>query len=231
MTRPRALSEARGVRVWPQSLLVEGAIRGGVDDKRVLDAIESVPRSVFVPPDLAAEAELDIAVPIGFGQTTTQPSLVALMVAALAVEPTSVVLEVGTGTGYQAAVLSKLARMVYSVERIPELAATARSNLHSEGIDNVVVVAADGTLGLPEHAPYDRIVVAAAFPTVPPPLVAQLAEGGRLVQPLGPGGREAVAMFDKSGGSLEHRKVLTAAAFVRLIGAHGFSSDGSSPAR
>lgn len=209
----------------PSSLLVEAARRGGVRDEGVLDALGRVPRSHFVPRELLAESDLDIAIPIGYGQTTTQPSLVALMVEALEVRPTHTVLEVGTGTGYQAAVLSPLASRVYTVERVADLVLQARRNLEGEGIANVVVVAGDGTLGLAEHAPYDRIIVAAAFPAVPPPLVDQLAEGGRLVQPVGPGGRETVAAYEKIAGSLQRRQVLTRAAFVPLVGAYGFSPE------
>jgi protein-L-isoaspartate(D-aspartate) O-methyltransferase len=188
----------------------------------VLAAIESVPRERFLG-GLATEAELDCALPTGFGQTTTQPSLVALMVESLEVGPSDVVLEVGTGTGYQAAVLSRLARVVYTIERVRELAEEARRNLAGDGVTNVHVETGDGTLGLPDRAPFDRIIVAAAFPEVPKPLVDQLSAGGRLVQPVGPGGAEQVVVFEKRDERLEEVFALTPAAFVRLIGEHGFS--------
>ena len=144
------------------------------------------------------------------------------MVEALAIDPHDHVLEVGTGSGYQAAVLSRLAARVYSVERVPELAALAQANLEAEGISNVIAVTGDGTLGLSAHAPYDRITVTAAFPEVPPPLVDQLRPGGRLVQPIGIGGQEEVVVFEKHDGVFSRRATLTGAAFVRLVGAHGF---------
>ena len=153
---------------------------------------------------------------------TTQPSLVAQMVEALALEPTEAVLEIGTGYGWQTALLARLAARVWSVERFADLAETARAALGRAGIENAEVVVGDGSRGLPEHAPYDAVLVAAAFPSVPPPLAEQLAESGRLVQPLGPGGMEEVILFEQREGRLERRAQLTGASFVRLYGEHGF---------
>jgi protein-L-isoaspartate(D-aspartate) O-methyltransferase len=139
------------------------------------------------------------------------------MVEALELSGDESVLEIGTGLGYQAAILGQLAPTVYSIERLPDLAARARDNLKAAGIDNVVVVVGDGSLGLASHAPYQAIVVAAAFPTVPPALVEQLADNGRLVQPMGRGGDEIVEKFRKRGGTLVPLGDLVRACFVPLI--------------
>src|SRR5688500_13775701 len=165
--------------------LVAAAWRAGVRDRRVLEALAAVPRGAYVPDGAEVAAGADRPIPIAGGQVTTQPSLVAAMVEALGLHGDERVLEVGAGLGYQAAVLARLAHDVWSVERRPELAAAARDNLAGQGMENAAVVLGDGTEGLPEHAPYDAIVVAAAHPHVPPPLVHQLALGGRLVQPIG----------------------------------------------
>jgi protein-L-isoaspartate(D-aspartate) O-methyltransferase len=157
--------------------------RRGVHDRRVLAALRTVPRELFVPEESRANAYADAALPIGFGQTISQPYIVALICAALELRGDELVLDVGTGSGYQAAVLSRLAREVVSIERVPELAAVARSNLEAAGA-SVEVIVADGALGLPDRAPFDGIAVAASAADVPPPLYAQLAEGGRLVLPV-----------------------------------------------
>jgi protein-L-isoaspartate(D-aspartate) O-methyltransferase len=200
--------------------LVAAARAAGVTDERVLDAIAAVPRADFVPPELASRGYDDTPLPIPHEQVTTQPSLVAQMVAALDLQPGDRVLEIGAGYGWQTALLSRLAGRVWSVERWDDLAATARR--HLARFDNVTVVVGDGSRGLPEHAPYDAIVVAAAFPEVPPPLAEQLADGGRLVQPIGPGGADDVVLFAKRDGVLERTRTLTGAYFVRLYGEHGF---------
>jgi protein-L-isoaspartate(D-aspartate) O-methyltransferase len=200
--------------------LVAAARDAGVRDARVLAAIASVPRAEFVPAGNADLADVDTPIPIPHGQVTTQPSLVARMVAALALEGDERVLEIGTGYGWQTALLAELAREVFSVERFPELAAAARAAL--AGRDNVHVVVGDGSRGLPEYAPFDAILVAAAYPLVPDPLSEQLAEGGRLVQPLGPGGAEDVVLFEKRDGDLRRVRSVTGAHFVRLYGRHAF---------
>lgn len=193
----------------------------GIRDRRVLAAFRAVPRAWFVPPEAAGQAYLDVPVRIPHGQVTTQPSLIAAMVAALGLTGGERVLEVGTGLGFQTAILARLARRVVSVERFADLAAQARANLAAAGVDGVTVVVGDGTLGVPEHAPYQAIVVAAASPRVPGPLVAQLADGGRLVHPVGPGGREEVTVFSKRAGRLVADTRLVPARFVPLVGAHG----------
>jgi protein-L-isoaspartate(D-aspartate) O-methyltransferase len=201
--------------------LVAAAREAGVQDERVLAAIASVPRAEFVPAERAELADIDTPIPIPDGQVTTQPSLVARMVEALALGGGERVLEIGTGYGWQTALLAELAREVFSVERFADLAESARTAL--AGRENVHVVVGDGSEGLPEHAPFDAILVAAAYPLVPDPLAEQLAEGGRLVQPLGPGGAEDVVLFEKREGDLRRVRSITGAHFVRLYGRHGFS--------
>jgi protein-L-isoaspartate(D-aspartate) O-methyltransferase len=194
----------------------------GVRDPRLLDAFREVWRASFVPPELVEQAYLDRPLPIPHGQVTTQPSLSAKMIEALELTGSERVLEVGTGYGFQTALLAHLSRSVWSIERWPDVAETARKNLARHGARNVGVVAGDGTKGLPEHAPYDAILVSAAFPSVPPPLAEQLATGGRLVQPIGSGGQEEVVLFEKRPAGLARRRTVTGAHFVRLYGAHGF---------
>jgi protein-L-isoaspartate(D-aspartate) O-methyltransferase len=191
-----------------------------VRDERVLEAIAAVPRAEFVPSEGVDLAELDTPIPIPHEQVTTQPSLVARMVEALALDADVRVLEVGTGYGWQTALLARLAGHVFSVERFADLAETARR--HLAGYENVTVVVRDGSAGLPAHAPFDAILVSAAFPRVPEPLEEQLAEGGRLVQPLGPGGAEDVVLFEKRDGELRRIRSVSGAHFVRLHGRHGF---------
>jgi protein-L-isoaspartate(D-aspartate) O-methyltransferase len=196
----------------------------GVRDRRVLAAFWTVPRAGFVPPAAVGQAYLDTPIRIPHGQVTTQPSLIATMVAALELRGSERVLEVGTGLGFQTAILALLAHQVVSIERFADLAAQARANLAAAGVGRVTVVVGDGTLGVPEHAPYQAIVVAAAAPRVPPSLVEQLAPGGRLVHPVGPGGHEQVTAFHKEAGRLIADTQLIPARFVPLIGAHGTPS-------
>jgi protein-L-isoaspartate(D-aspartate) O-methyltransferase len=199
----------------------------GVRDDRLLEALRGVPRADFVPPELSDRAYFDEPLRIPHGQVTTQPSLVAKMIEALRLEPSDRILEVGTGYGFQTALLSRLARHVYSIERFGVLADTAREHLRRVGASNIDVVVGDGSLGLPEHAPFDAILVSAAYPAVPKPLADQLAERGRLVQPIGPGGAEDVSLYEKLDGKLVHRGFVIAAHFVRLYGRHGFAEDRS----
>jgi protein-L-isoaspartate(D-aspartate) O-methyltransferase len=203
--------------------LVAAAREAGVSDERVLDAVGAVPRAGFVPPELAALADADQPLPIPHGQVTTQPSLVARMVEALALTGSERVLEVGTGYGWQTALLARLAVEVCSVERWDDLAWTAQTHLARHSATSVEVLVGDGSEGLPAHAPYDGILVAAAFPEVPAPLVAQLTEGGRLVQPIGYGGNEDVVLFRKRDGELVRVGRVIGAHFVRLVGRHGFA--------
>jgi protein-L-isoaspartate(D-aspartate) O-methyltransferase len=208
----------------PHEDLVRVLRAKGIRDRRVLAAFRAVPRTRFVPPAAAGQAYLDEPIRIPHGQVTTQPSLIARMVAALALTGTERVLEVGTGLGFQTAILARLADEVISVERFPALAEQARANLAAAGLGHVTVIVGDGTLGIPEHAPYQAIVVSAASPRVPAPLVEQLARWGRLVHPVGPGGREQVTAFHKEAGQLMADVRLTPAYFVPLVGAHGIPS-------
>ena len=199
------------------------AIRGeGIRDPRLLAAIREVPRADFVPPALAHRAYLDTPLPIGHEQVTTQPSLVARMVDALELTGRERVLEIGTGFGWQTALLARLAARVSSVEWWADLAEEARARLRRLGTENIEIVVGDGTEGLADRAPHDAIIVSATFTSVPTPLAEQLADGGRLVQPLGPGGAEEVFLFRKVGSALERERMLTRAHFVPLRGRHGF---------
>ncbi|HEY7574276.1 MAG TPA: protein-L-isoaspartate(D-aspartate) O-methyltransferase [Thermoanaerobaculia bacterium] len=167
----------------------------GVDDPRVLQAMREVPRHLFVPEPLRAKAYGDHSLPIGFGQTISQPYVVGLMTQRLAIEPEHKVLEIGSGSGYQTAILARLARTVYSLERIDELARRAAGALRGLGFRNASVKAFDGTYGYPAAAPYDRILITAGTDEVPEPLLAQLAIGGRLVAPIGPEDRQRVRVI------------------------------------
>ena len=196
----------------------------GIRDRRVLAAFRAFPRAGFVPLEAAGQAYVDAPIRIPHRQVTTQPSLIAAMVAALGLTGSERVLEVGTGLGFQTAILAQLAREEVSVERFADLAARARSNLAAAGLGHVTVVLGDGTLGVPDHAPYQAIVVAAASPHVPGPLIEQLAPGGRLVHPVGPGGHEQVTAFHKKADRLVADARLIPARFVPLVGAHGTPS-------
>jgi protein-L-isoaspartate(D-aspartate) O-methyltransferase len=204
--------------------LVDAARQAGVEDERVLEAMAKVRRGAFVPGDLIDDAYTDRPLPIPHGQVTTQPSLVAAMVEALELEGHERVLEVGTGYGWQTALLARLAGFVWTVERLPALAEAAARALVRQDVENVRIVVGDGTGGLPAQAPYDAIIVSAAHPRVPDPLVEQLVPGGRLLQPIGEGGAEEVVLFQKSGtGRLERQSSVISAHFVPLYGRHGFA--------
>ena len=203
-------------------LMVESQIRRrGVTDERVLHAMTSVPRHEFVPPLWTNRAYADEPLPIGHGQTISQPYIVAAMVAALALTGSENVLEIGTGCGYQAAVVSLLAGKVHSVEILPELAHPAAERLQRLGDCNVHVHCGDGTLGWPEFSPYDAILIAAAAPAVPEPLVEQLAEGGRLIAPVGGEDKQELQLMTKREGQLIVRQV-GPCRFVPLMGRHGW---------
>jgi protein-L-isoaspartate(D-aspartate) O-methyltransferase len=201
-----------------EGTLVAAARRAGVIDERVLAALAAVPRERFVPPEAERDASLDRPIPIGSGQTTSQPSLIASMLAALGLTGTERVLEIGTGFGYQTALLAHLAAKVYSIERLAPLAIRAREHLAVCGLENVEVVVGDGTRGLPEAAPFDAIVIAAAAAAVPTGLADQLVVGGRLVAPIGPSLGQQVVVYTARDGRLADPHRLSAVRFVPLIG-------------
>jgi protein-L-isoaspartate(D-aspartate) O-methyltransferase len=191
--------------------------RRGISDQAVLRAMDEVPREHFVSTELVDSAYADQALPIACGQTISQPYVVAYMTEQLEVEPQHHVLEVGTGSGYQAAVLSRLARDVVSVERYRTLADTARERLKTLGFTNVTIIAGDGFAGVPAQAPFDRIIVTAAAEEVPEALVAQLAEGGKMMLPLGPrDGTQHLVKLTKTVQGLS-RQNLIAVRFVPLL--------------
>ena len=216
MTAEHAQTERRHAMVEEQ---IEAR---GVHDADVLSALRTVPRHLFVPPALVDHAYSDGALAIGYGQTISQPYIVALMTALAQVNVRSSVLEVGTGSGYQTAVLAELAGEVFSIERRRELRENADLVLARLGYHNVTTVLGDGSLGLPERAPFDRIVVTAAAPQAPPPLLEQLAVGGRLVVPVGPaGGDQVLKVVSKTAEGLREVESIPCR-FVPLVGASGF---------
>jgi protein-L-isoaspartate(D-aspartate) O-methyltransferase len=202
--------------------MIEFLRHGGITDERLLAAMAEVPRHLFVPESYRNQAySEDVSINIGEGQTISQPRVMALMTEAARVQPDDKVLEIGTGSGYQAAVLAKLARFVFTVERIPSLARAAKRRLDGLGIENVSVKVMDGTLGWSAQAPYDVILVTAAAPEVPQPLLAQLADGGRLVIPIGSLDSQVLWTAERRGDRFR-RSQLQGACFVPLIGRHGW---------
>ncbi|HXM22937.1 MAG TPA: protein-L-isoaspartate(D-aspartate) O-methyltransferase [Terriglobales bacterium] len=204
--------------------MVESQLRArGIRDGRVLTAMLHVPRHEFVSADYRDQVYEDHPIPIGEGQTLSQPYIVAIMLEVLALDPSNVVLEVGTGSGYQTALLSELARQVYSVERHASLARAAEATLARLGYTNVKVLLGDGSHGLPEHAPFDAIVVSAAAPRIPPPLFEQLREGGRIAIPVGPAHGQELQLVRKQAGQPVVTN-LEGCRFVPLIGSEGYHS-------
>ncbi len=188
-----------------------------VRDPRVLAAMKSVPRHEFIPPELRKEAYEDRPLPIGHGQTISQPYIVAFMTEQLNPRPTDRVLEIGTGSGYQAAVLARLVDQVFTIEIVEPLAKKAEADLARLGFKNVKVKAGDGYAGWPEHAPFDAIIVTCAPDHVPEALVRQLREGGRLIIPVGESGAQELYLLEKRGGKVEQRAVLPVR-FVPMTG-------------
>ena len=203
--------------------LVENYVkRAGVTDERVIQAFLKVPRHEFVFPEYLSEAYIDTALPIGEGQTISQPSLVALMTQELKLKGPEKVLEIGTGSGYQAAILSQLAKEVYTVERIESLARQSRDSLNHLGYENVRVFVANGTVGLPKHAPFDAIIVTAGAKYIPKALIDQLQEQGRIVIPVGEDAwSQELKVGVKRKGKLELEDI-ELVRFVPLIGKHGW---------
>jgi protein-L-isoaspartate(D-aspartate) O-methyltransferase len=205
-------------------MVADQLVRRGIKDPRVLVAMGTVPRHLFVAPGLADEAYGDRPLPIGFGQTISQPYMVARATELADPREGDRVLEVGAGCGYQAAVLARLAAQVYAVEIVPGLAAEARATLSALDVYNVVVEAFDGGGGWPEHAPFDVIVVSAGAPRVPPLLVDQLADGGRLVVPVGPREEQILAVVRRVGDRYETRED-TRCRYVDLLGRYGVGGE------
>lgn len=209
--------------------MVEQQMRArGIRDERVLQAVLSVPRHMFVAPDLRHAAYSDAPLPIPHQQTISQPYIVALMTELLELMGDECVLEVGTGSGYQAAVLAQIARKVYTLERIHDLAVESRKTLSDLGFGNVEVIEVDGTRGLPEHAPYEAIIVTAAAPHVPEPLKEQLSDGGRLVVPVGGRMGQMLERWRRKGDDFSCERIAPVA-FVPLVGDHGWEAGNSSP--
>jgi protein-L-isoaspartate(D-aspartate) O-methyltransferase len=196
--------------------------RRGIDDDRVLDAMGEVPREQFLPEEVRASAYNDSALPIGHEQTISQPWVVAAICQAMRLLGNEQVLEIGTGSGYSAAVLARLAAHVTTIERVPELAESAGRNLDRLGVENVDVVVGDGSRGYPEGAPYDAIAVHAATPEAPHSLLAELATGGRLFVPIATGSSDLLTAFEREDGGLR-QETIGPCRFVPLIGAEGFN--------
>ncbi|MDD1687665.1 protein-L-isoaspartate(D-aspartate) O-methyltransferase [Methanoregula sp.] len=211
-------------RAYERSRMVELQIRSrGISNPRILAAMRDIPRHLFIPPPYNTSAYEDAPLPIGNGQTISQPYIVALMTELLDPRPGDRVLEIGAGSGYQAAILSMLVQHVTTIERIPAVADLARANLAELGFNNVSVIVGDGTQGYPEDAPYDGIMITAATPEIPQPLIDQLADGGRLVAPVG--GREIQELITlaRKGDSME-RSSHGGVRFVPLIGEFGWGN-------
>ena len=205
-----------------RKLMVEAQLQAkGIRDERVLRAVGRVPRHKFVEEALAGRAYGDYPLPIGEGQTISQPYMVALMSEKLNLSGKERVLEIGTGSGYQTAILAELAAEVYSIERIPSLSSRAEGLLEELGYDNIQLTVGDGSLGWPDAAPFDGIIVTAGAPDMPPPLVQQLAEGGALVIPVGSESSQELQILRKRGGKLI-KTSSCACVFVKLQGACGW---------
>ena len=203
--------------------LVAAVRARGITDAAVLAAVGAVPRHLFVPAALGPRAYEDTALPIGNGQTMSQPSMQARCLSALRLRPDDRVLEVGTGSGYQTALLARLVAQVFSIERVARLREAALAALNAAGVANVSLLLGDGTLGWRDYAPYDAIVVAAASPEVPQPLFEQLAPGGRILLPLGEKGNQVLTLLTATDGGAR-RQTLADARFVPLLGTFGFDA-------
>jgi protein-L-isoaspartate(D-aspartate) O-methyltransferase len=208
-----------------RSRLVEVLRSNGIEDLAVLRAFGEVPRHLFVPEALRRRAYEDVALPIGHGQTISQPTTQAKYLQSLRLSGTERVLEVGTGSGYQAALLTKVASQVVSIERISVLAGVARKALANSGFSSVTVLEGDGSLGWTPLAPYDAILVAAASPEVPEPLLRQLEDGGRMVAPVARGATQALRLFVRNGDDFAENE-LGEVQFVPLVGKYGYADSG-----
>ncbi|MBI4972431.1 MAG: protein-L-isoaspartate(D-aspartate) O-methyltransferase [Candidatus Omnitrophica bacterium] len=203
-------------------MVEEQLIPRGIKNQRVLEAFRKVERHNFIPADLWESAYADFPVPIGWGQTISQPYIVALMTECLDLMGEEKVLEIGTGSGYQAAILAELAKEVYSVERIASLAKSAELTFKELGYSNIKIKVDDGSLGWPEQAPFERIIVTAATPIVPLPLVEQLKEKGKLILPLGETFSQVLTIIEKKQGKISSTSVC-GCVFVPLVGKYGYN--------
>ncbi|MBP8990209.1 MAG: protein-L-isoaspartate(D-aspartate) O-methyltransferase [Clostridia bacterium] len=194
-----------------------------MDRKELYEAFRKLDRSFFLDDSCKGLASYDGPLPIGYGQTISQPSLVVEMTALLDPEPTSRVLEIGTGSGYQTALLAPFCKAVYTIERIPELAAKAKERLEALGFKNIYFRVGDGSNGWPEEAPFDRIIVTAAAAAIPPALIEQLSPGGRLVIPVGPRGLQDLVLVRKTETGKIIQETIEKVAFVELVGPYGWS--------
>lgn len=205
--------------------MVQDQIRArGITDERLLTVMEQVPREQFVPPAEQSSAFSDRALPIDWGQTISQPYMVAAMTQCLQLEAQHCVLEIGTGSGYQTAILARLAREVYTIERLKPLQDAARSLLTSLGITNVIYRVGDGSIGWPEFAPFDGIMVTAGAPEVPPSLARQLVDGGRMAIPIGEQGEQILIVVERRGEKI-HETPRFACRFVKLIGQEAWQDE------
>ena len=207
-----------------ERMVQEQLVARGISDERVLDAINRVPRHRFVDEGLRHRAYGDHPLPIGEEQTISQPYIVGLMTSLLALTGREKVLEVGTGSGYQTAVLAELSRRVCSVERLPRLADRARRLVESMGYTNVWIRVGNGALGWRDEAPFDRILVAAAGPSVPAPLIDQLGEGGRLVAPVGDAESQTLTLVERRGGGEVTTRAVGECRFVPLVGKYAWET-------
>jgi protein-L-isoaspartate(D-aspartate) O-methyltransferase len=215
-------SKSAGELVDARQRMVEQQLMGrGIHDARVLEACRRVPRHVFVPPEHRSEAYEDYPLPIGEEQTISQPYIVALMLQEMRLKGGERVLEVGTGSGYQTALLAELGCKIHTIERLSSLLERARSVLESLGYAGIHYRMGDGTLGWPEESPFDRITVGAGAPQAPPSLLAQVDEDGRLIMPVGGAWGQELTLYDKRGGKIVER-FISSCVFVKLIGKEGW---------
>lgn len=205
-------------------MVEEQIIARGVHDPRVIDAMGRIPRHEFVDPGMAAQAYLDHPLNIGFKQTISQPYIVALMTEGLGLTGSEKVLEIGTGSGYQTAILAELSRQVFSIERVTSLSNRARRSLYRLGYVNVNLRIGDGTLGWPEEAPFDAILVTAGTPQIPPAYLEHLGEGGRMVIPRGGAQSQELICVRKSGGQIRE-EIMVGCRFVKLYGRYGWQNE------
>lgn len=208
--------------ILKDTMIKNQVIARGIEDKFVLKAMAKVPRHKFVPQDLIDNSYDDCPLPIGEGQTISQPFMVALMTQLLDLKNTERVLEIGTGSGYQTAILAEIAKEIYSIERFQNLAQTSKKILNLLGYKNIQIKVGDGTLGWEEFAPYDKIIITAASPDIPQPLISQLKENGRMVIPLNNGFNQTLTVIEKQKEGLKHSEICSCV-FVPLVGKYGYA--------